>query len=392
MKLLYFVFQTANRSNGGVESITQVIERLPAGSVHVVTNRETPRSQRWLEAGHSIGVWKLPYEIGDEIPIRGGVKNLLRLVGSLIATNFRAFKLARKRDHRVIHCNDIISLLHGGLGARLAGRKVIFNIRDVKLDGAYGFKWRIARSLANCILVLSHEMKEQLQERMPPPVFPKREDFRQIYSIVDFSRMSPVEVEARASIRSRLGLDSEKFHIGIVAAVCEKKNQLELFRNFPDQWCQRDDWQLHLIGDFRPDSDPYSRECAEAVAAKKLDSHVSFHGFAGAVEDWYKALDLVLVVSRREGMARCMIEGVSCGAPVLSYDVTSAREILEGYSCGKVVPFGDWSQLFQKLEMMSGDQGNMKEMSKAGTEAARKLFDATRVVESYQNLYEEIST
>lgn len=374
-----------------MESITQVLERLPAGDAHIVTNRESLRSERWVRAGHTVEIWKLPYDFGKEMPIITDLSSRIRLAVSLLDTNLKAFRLMRRLRAGVAHCNDIISLMHAGPGVRLSGGKVVFNIRDVKSDGVYGFKWRVARNLASSIIVLSREMLEQLRDRMPPALSFKREHFHQIYSIVDRSRMSSVEPEQRAAIRAQLGLEPDCFHIGIVAVVCEKKNQLALVENLPQAWIDDPGWQMHCIGDFRPKTESYARRCSEVVATRGLEEHVRFLGFAERVEDWYRALDLLLVVSKREGLARCMIEGISCGTPVVSFDVTSAREVLEEHGCGLVFRSGDWEGLFNALQELREDSMRRDRLGQAGTRIAAKLFQADQVVAAYQQHYRELS-
>lgn len=76
-----------------------------------------------------------------------------------------------------------------------------------------------------------------------------------------------------------------------------------------------------------------------------LENVFHFHGFVEDMRVWCQALDLAILVSRREGLARAMIEPLAYGIPVVAFDITSTREILEQHACGIVVPRGDYAHL-----------------------------------------------
>ena len=60
-KVLFAVFQTGNRANGGVESVSQIMERLRDTEFVVLTQRETPICDRWRAAGGRVVVHPVEY-------------------------------------------------------------------------------------------------------------------------------------------------------------------------------------------------------------------------------------------------------------------------------------------------------------------------------------------
>jgi glycosyltransferase involved in cell wall biosynthesis len=100
---------------------------------------------------------------------------------------------------------------------------------------------------------------------------------------------------------------------------------------------------------------------------------------------------VVVLASRREGMARCMIEGVACGTPVVSFDVCSAREILEEHDCGRVAPQGEYRQLVRHVEELAASTQERRRLEKNGENTARHLFDPASIVEQYEQLYRELN-
>ncbi|HVF44247.1 MAG TPA: glycosyltransferase family 4 protein [Pyrinomonadaceae bacterium] len=369
----FVVTQSGARANGGVESITQVVERLRGVRPLVVTQAETDFNRRWRDAGARVSVWPMP-SLG---------------LASLLKNNARAFRLVRAAGCRVVHCNDIQALWQTAFGARLAGAAVVFNVRNVKPEGTpYGRRWRLARRLSTRQLVLSGEMAEALARRLGVGERgAARARLGHIYSAVDTKKFSPVDGARRAALREKLGVGAGCFAVGVVAAFEPRKAQLEFIRDaIPRLLRLSPASRVYFVGDF-DERDAYARRCLEEAKGAGVEASVSFVGYAGAVEEWYRALDAVAVPSRNEGLARCMIEAIACGTPVVSFGVCSAREILQGRGCGLVVESGDHGALAEALASLAWDGERRAALGSAGARAARELFDPAEVVGAYERLY-----
>jgi glycosyltransferase involved in cell wall biosynthesis len=370
----FVVTQSGARANGGVESITQVVERLRSVRPVVVTQSETPFNQRWRDAGASVRVWPMP-SLG---------------LASLIKNNLRAFQLVRAEGCRVVHCNDIQALWRTAFGARLAGAAVVFNVRNIKPeDSAYGRRWQLARRVSTRQLVLSEEMREALARRLRIEQSPSaRARLEHIYSAVDARKFSPIDGAHRAALREKLGIDADCFAVGVVAAFEQRKGQLEFIReSIPRLVRLVPRARVYFVGDFDPESDAYAHRCLEEARNACVEESVSFVGYTDTVAEWYRALDAVAVPSRNEGLARCMIESLACGTPVVSFDVCSAREILEDRECGVVVASDNHGALAEALASLASDADARSRLGARGAAVARELFDPSEVVRAYERLY-----
>ena len=370
----FVVTQSGARANGGVESITQVVERLRRVRPVVVTQSESPFNQRWREAGADVRVWPMPS----------------LSVASLFKNNLRAFQLVREEGCRVVHCNDIHALWQTAFGARLAGASVVFNVRNVKPEGSpYGRRWRLARRISTRQLVLSKEMAEALARRLGVGgSSAARARLEHIYSAVDTEKLSPVDGERRAALREKLGIEADCFAVGVVAAFERRKGQLDFIReSVPRLLRLAPRARVFFVGDFEPEREAYARRCLEEAKGAGVAQFVSFVGYTEDVADWYRALDAVAVPSRNEGLARCMIESLACATPVASFDVCSAREILEGKGCGLVVSSGNQEALAEALASLAWDEEARARLGARGAAAARELFDPLEVVRAYERLY-----
>lgn len=377
-EVVFVIAQSGNLSNGGVESITQVLEGLGKIAPVVVTQRETPANRRWREKGAPVLLWPM---------------TALR-PRSLLRANLRMLKLIRSSRARVVHCNDIFALWHTGFGARLAGAKVVFNVRNIKPVGVrYGWRWRVARALSNRQLVLSREMQSRLALRLgvnDARAGERREGIEFIYSAVDTRRFHPVKGEERARLRERLKIAAGCFAIGYVGAFEPRKGQLEFIREAGPRLKERlpqEQARVYFVGDFDADENEYARECLCAVKELGLEETFSFIGYTSEVANWYRAADLCVVASRNEGLARSMIEALACATPVVSFDVCSAREILEERGCGLVVEEGDYEELVKQVAALAHHRERLEQFGSLGAQAARELFDPQEVVARYEQLY-----
>jgi glycosyltransferase involved in cell wall biosynthesis len=377
-RVIFVVFQTGNLANGGVESLTQIIERLRAVRPVVVTQLDTSANRRWEDAGARVHV--LPDASGSGWT--GGVATVARM-------NRSVHQLVREYGARVVHCNDIRALWHAGPGARAAGASVVFNIRDVKPPHQrYGSRWRLAQ-ITDRIVVLSSEMRRQISHRLPGAVPVRRAStpVDHVYSIVDLERMQPADGEERLTLRRRLGIREGELALAYVATVNEKKAQLRFLEEAaPLLRTAIPEARIHFVGDFRPDTSVYARRCSDAVRRLGLEDHVVFEGYSPDCAGWYSACDVTVLASQREGLARCMIESLACGTPVVSFDVCSAREILEQHGCGRVVRQGDYADLVQQLVLLR-DQEARAQLGARGRIVAERLFDPGTVVNAYESLY-----
>lgn len=330
-RILFVAFQTLNRANGGLESMSEIVNGLGHWEKYMITQRRTQRLEQWKNFSRIVilrYVMKLPK------------------VFSIPVSNIFVLIFCIQHRIRVVYCNDIDALVYVGPLIRMAGVRITFSIRGVKTpDEKYGIKWKLSKWITNAFIVLSYDMKDILSARLGID----RSKVFAIYSIVNGEKYKPYDSPGKDSLRKSHNIMRDKTVIGIPAAVYPLKQQYE----FITQSCAAILEKLpaavfYFIGDFDR-KDPYCRKCLQATIDLGIDDRVFFAGYSSQMADWYNIFDLTLVVSKREGLSRVMIESLSCGTPVISFDVCSAREILEKHDCGRVVSNGDFDQLTSEI-------------------------------------------
>ncbi|MFT7461710.1 MAG: teichuronic acid biosynthesis glycosyltransferase TuaC [Pseudohongiellaceae bacterium] len=111
--------------------------------------------------------------------------------------------------------------------------------------------------------------------------------------------------------------------------------------------------------------------------------------FVGAVPptdltQWYRAADVMILASLREGWPNVVLEALACGTPVLATKIWGTPEILNGCPAGKLVP-ATVQGLASGLEQI-----NDLDPSAARPWAERHTWDAT--VDRMESLFAEVSS
>jgi glycosyltransferase involved in cell wall biosynthesis len=104
------------------------------------------------------------------------------------------------------------------------------------------------------------------------------------------------------------------------------------------------------------------------------------------------ALDLFAVSSDREGLANAMLEAMAFGLPVVSTDVSGAREALDAAPgeprAGIVTGFSE-AELAEAVGGLLRDADERRRMGAAARERAERRFGEGRFVDEWERLLEE---
>ena len=171
----------------------------------------------------------------------------------------------------------------------------------------------------------------------------------------------------------------------IPAVVRPLKRQLEFLQYL--QLNKKDipaKWHFHFAGDLDV-NDEYCKACMEVAAT--LPELVTMHGYQANINQWYTSADITLIISEREGLCRGMIESISAGTPVISMEVTSAREILEARQCGFVVGQNDYPDLLARINDLINNPSLKSRFSENGMTTRKELFDKSVVIDVYEKAY-----
>lgn len=156
-----------------------------------------------------------------------------------------------------------------------------------------------------------------------------------IPNCVDTRRFHP-SVRRRAAARRQWGIADNDEVIGCVARLSDQKRPDLLLAIFAQMAPLRPRLKLLLVG-----TGPMESTLRDMVKWQRLSRRVIFTGFQAQVESVIPAMDLHLLVSRREGFGIATIEAMACGVPALATRVPGSEDILHNSAGGVLLPPGD---------------------------------------------------
>ena len=206
---------------------------------------------------------------------------------------------------------------------------------------------------------------------------------------IDLDRFGPTEADrgGRADKRASLGVDPDTVLIGMVGRLVWEKGYAELFeaaRLLRDRGARA---EVVVIGPHEPDK--AGAVDAEAVAGARAHG-VTFLGQRDDVEDWYRAMDVFVLPSYREGFPRSAMEAAATGLPVVTSDIRGCRQVVDQGQTGLLVPARDAAALADALQRLVDDADLRSTMGRAAIEKAQADFDDRDVIDLTLDTYDAL--
>jgi glycosyltransferase involved in cell wall biosynthesis len=135
--------------------------------------------------------------------------------------------------------------------------------------------------------------------------------------------------------------------------------------------------RFQLVGRFDKGNPTYIKK--ELIEKYVSDGIIEYLGVVDDVRPIIENADTIVLPSYREGIPRCLLEGMSMGKPVIATDVPGCRETVLHNENGLLIPARDVEALVQAMEFMILHPEKRLEMGKIGRNLAVEKFDIKRV-------------
>ena len=142
------------------------------------------------------------------------------------------------------------------------------------------------------------------------------------------------------------------------------------------------DWELDIYGDGE-----LKEQLAQEIHKNELTNNVFLKGNTNQIKEKLQEYSIFVLSSIYEGMPIAMLEAISSGLPVVSYNCpTGPKDIIIDTECGFLVPMNNEETLSQKILYLIDNADERKRM---GFEAFKrsKDFHAEKIIQEWLNLY-----
>ena len=231
--------------------------------------------------------------------------------------------------------------LLGSLAATLCGVPCrVYLLRGLKLETSTGIKRRIllaaerlASACSHVVLCNSESLRKQALDLHLAPEAKLRLLGGGSSKGVDVERFSP----GSGIMRARLGLPHDAPVIGFVGRLTRDKGLPELVEAFDAILAARPQAHLLLVGWFDA-----SEDALEYHLRMRIKNHPRIHmtGYVADTAPYYRAMDVMVLPTWREGFPNVVLEAAASGIPVVTTLCTGSRDAVVPEVTGLLIPPG----------------------------------------------------
>lgn len=309
------------------------------------------------------------------IPMKRGIAPF-----SDVVSFFRLWTTLRRLRPDIAEFSTPKAGLLGSLASRFSGVPVrIYLLRGLRLETASGvtrrllhFTERVAAACCQVVVCNSESLRRQARRLGLADEAKLRLVGDGSSNGVDVDRFHPGPDQVRISF----GISRDAPVIGFVGRLTRDKGIPELIEAFEALRVQLPNAWLFLVGWFDNSEDALS---AAQRARIERDPRIICTGYVSDTSPWYRAMDVMVLPTRREGFPNVALEAAASGIPVISTVATGARDAVLPERTGLLIPPGDSDAIRLAVCSLLDDPDRRKAMGTAGRAWVKDRFESARV-------------
>jgi glycosyltransferase involved in cell wall biosynthesis len=337
---------------------------------------------------------------GSLEPIARAVPGLLHLESSLVRPVhpvMDALAYLRLRSHfrhtrpLIVHTHSGKAGIVGRFAARHAGVPLVIHTIHGPSFGPFqggaanavfrGAERAAGRQTDHFVVVAEAMARQYLDAGIGTPA-----QYTRIFSGFDLAPF--LGAQRDPELAERLGIRPGDFVVGKVARLFQLKGHDDLFASAVEMVRRVPNVRFLLLGDG-----PW-RTRFETMAATTpgLAGRFVFAGLVppSEVSRYLGLMDVLVHLSRREGLARVLPQALAAGKPVIAFDCDGAAEVCRDLQTGFLLPVGDLVGLVDRIARLAGDPELASRLGATGRSWVREGFSEEALVQSLDALYRRL--
>ncbi len=212
-----------------------------------------------------------------------------------------------------------------------------------------------------------------------------REQYVTVYSGMETQPFLSPRV-GRDEVRQRLGLRPEHVVVGTIARLFYLKGHDDLLELAPELCATYPKLRFLWVGEGI-----LREQFEERMRGMGLRDRFILTGLVKPeqIPELVNAMDVLVHPSRREGLARAIVQGQLAGLPAIAYGIDGNREGMIADETGFIVPPFDRAVLAEKLKAALDDAELRRRMGERGRAFAEARFDTKVMVERLEEVYRD---
>ncbi len=208
------------------------------------------------------------------------------------------------------------------------------------------------------------------------------DQYTRIFSGFDLAPF--LNANSQPDLRQRLGLRPEHFVVGKIARLFALKGHDDLIAAAAIIVAQCPQVRFLFVGDGA-----WRERLEQAIARRSLTPYFVFAGLVPptAVPNLIALMDVLVHLSRREGLPRALPQAMAAGRPILAYNLDGAPEVCLQNETGFLIPPGDLSSLASRLLELHQNPHLRLRLGTRGRAIAEADFAETKMADAIHALY-----
>lgn len=199
---------------------------------------------------------------------------------------------------------------------------------------------------------------------------------------IDLNRFKPIDKNIARNIL-HLPKDKKLILFGALSALSDKRKGYSLLKEALKKISSKEnkDIELVIFGSSRP----------------KDEENLGFKThYLGRLNDEislalvYSASDTMIVPSIQDNLPNTIMESISCGTPVVAFDVGGIHDMIDHQKNGYLAILFDTTDLAHGIKWVLEDNIRWRKLSENARLTVVNKFDIIKVAKRYENLYKDI--
>jgi len=189
------------------------------------------------------------------------------------------------------------------------------------------------------------------------------------------------------ALRQRLQIDPSDIVVSTIARLFQLKGHDDLLTAAPGLLKRCPCIKFLLIGDGE-----WRGRLQKRAEAMGLQKHVLFAGLVppAQIPGYLGITDILVHLSRREGLPRALPQALAAGKPVVAYDCDGAGEVCLDGETGFLVRPDDLTTLTNRLVQLAENPALRELLGSRGREFVRRSFSVETMVANICTLYQQL--
>ncbi len=189
--------------------------------------------------------------------------------------------------------------------------------------------------------------------------------------------MSSASRPDQADVREKFGIPRATPVVGFVGRFTRDKGLPELIEAFDLILLAEPATHLLLVGWFDA-----AEDALDAGVRDRILSHPRIHctGFVADTAPYYRAMDVMVLPTWREGFPNAVLEAAATGIPVVTTESTGARDAVVAEVTGLLIPPGYPEAIYESVIKLLRDPERRLRMGRAARAWVMEHYSEERVL------------